>query len=397
MNFSSLLNQIPDYPFRKVGRISREVENRDGIRVINARIGIPDREAPVAVKEAMSKYVLEDKSTFGYPCDVHPERGIPELIEAIIADYRDRYSVELKPENIAVTSWAKEVLHNLARMFDPGRIQIPDPVYPAYEAAAVLAYHSVERVRTAKDKNWMPEFRFRSDSSGTGEKRTVAFYFCDPNNPTGSIAGKDYYISLASEMKSENITGIFDKAYKDYVFNNAVKPVSITQIPGLMSNGFEVYSFSKHYNFVGIGLGWIVSSEENINSWLKFSSQYSQGVQWYKQKTGVEALTNKAVREEMQEYRQELAKRRELFAKGLNELGLGVVTSEATPYLWIRVPDGFSDEDFVLNKLIKEAHVAFMPGSYFGENGTGYMRATLFLPKTEIEEVLDRIKKVKTW
>lgn len=397
MNFSSLLNRIPDYPFRKVGRISREVEGRDDIRVINARIGIPDREAPKAIKEAMAKYILEDKSTFGYPCDVHPDRGIPELIEAIIEDYRNKYSVTLKPENIAVTSWAKEVLHNLARMFDPGKIQIPDPVYPAYEAAAILAYHDVERVRTSKENNWMPEFKFTRDSSDTGEKKTMAFYFCDPNNPTGSVAGKDFYLSLLSEIESENITGIFDKAYKDYVFDERVKPVSITQIPGLMSHGYEIYSFSKHYNFVGIGLGWIVSNEENINSWLKFSGQYSQGVQWYKQKTGVEVLTNRSVKEEMDEYRQELKERRDIFSRGLNELELKVYTPEATPYLWINVPDSFNDEDFVLNKMIKEAHVAFMPGSYFGNNGKGYMRATLFLPKVEIEEVLDRIQKVKTW
>ena len=65
--------------------------------------------------------------------------------------------------------------------------------------------------------------------------------------------------------------------------------------------------------------------------------------------------------------------------------------------IWVKVPDGYDDEDFVLNKIINEAHVAFMPGSYFGDNGKGYLRSTLFVPKNEIEEVLDRIKKVKSW
>ena len=65
MIISELVNRIPDYPFRKVGRISAEAEQRDGVRVINARIGIPDREAPQAVKRAMAKYILEDRSTFG--------------------------------------------------------------------------------------------------------------------------------------------------------------------------------------------------------------------------------------------------------------------------------------------------------------------------------------------
>jgi LL-diaminopimelate aminotransferase len=396
MRFSSLLNQIPDYPFRKVGQISRETEKRDNIPVINARIGVPDREAPQAVKQAMAKFVLADKSTMGYPVDAHPERGIPELIEAIIDDYREKYSVVLRPENIAVTGWDKEVLFNMARLFEPGIMYIPDPVYPVYEPASILSNHRVKRVKTTSATYWLPEFEFDKDSAGKGEIPS-AFYFCDPNNPTGNVADMDFYTSLLGKMKSTDIVGIFDKAYKDYTFDNNVRPVSITQIPGMMDRGFEIVSFSKHYNFVGIGLGWIVSSEENINRWFKLSSQYCQGVEWYKQKAGVEALRSPVVKEEMQVYFRELKERRDVFVKGLQELGLRTAVPQATPYLWIQVPEGLDDEDFVLNKLIRQAHVAFMPGSYFGKNSKGYMRATLFLQRREIEEVLERINKIKTW
>jgi LL-diaminopimelate aminotransferase len=391
MKFSSLLDRIPDYPFRKVGQISREVEKRDGIRVINARIGIPDREAPRAVKEAMSRYILSENSTLGYPVDVHPERGIPELVEAIIEDYRRKYDVALKPENIVVTDWNKEILHNIVRLFAPGTVYIPDPVYPAYEPAAVLAHHDVRRVRTSAATGWLPEFRF------AGETDPVAFYFCDPNNPTGAVADRDFYLSLLKEMESADVTGIFDKAYKDYVFDDATRPVSITQVPGMIDRGFEIVSFSKHYNYVGIGLGWIVSSGANIERWLKLSSQYTQGVAWYKQKAGVVALTDPAVRAEMQAYFRELKERRDVFTRGLLDLGLEVEIPRAAPYLWIRVPAGFSDEDFALKILIDKAHVAFMPGSYFGQNGRGFMRATLFLSLPEIDEALDRISKVKSW
>jgi aspartate/methionine/tyrosine aminotransferase len=391
MTFSPSLDRIPDYPFRKVGKISRDVESRDGIKVINARIGIPDREAPRAVKEAMSRYVLVENSTLGYPVDAHPERGIPELVEAIIEDYRRKHGVTLKPENIVVTGWDKEILHNIVRLFKKGTVYIPDPVYPAYEPAAVLAGHAVRRVRTSPATGWLPEFRF------TGEANPVAFYFCDPNNPTGAVADRAFYLSLLDEMKSAGVTGIFDKAYKDYVFDAATRPVSITEVPGLMDRGFEIVSLSKHYNFVGIGLGWIISSEANIERWLKFSSQYSQGVAWYKQKAGVVALTSPDVKAEMQAYFQELRERRDVFSRGLLDLGLKVAIPRATPYLWIQVPEGFSDEDFALNILIDKAHVAFMPGSYFGENGRGYLRATLFLPQSEIAEALDRIRKIKSW
>jgi LL-diaminopimelate aminotransferase len=390
MKFSPLVNSIPDYPFMKVGRLSREAAQRDGVTVINARIGIPDKEAPQTIKEALSRFVLEKNSTFGYPCDVHPEHGIPELSDAIIAHYKEKYSVTLKPENIAVTSWAKETLHNLTRLFGPGNIQIPDPVYPAYEAATILSNHGIRRVRTAPETNWLPEFDFAGGD-------TAAFFFCDPNNPLGNMADKNYYLSLAEKARKADVVGIFDKAYKDYVFDESTRPVSITQIPGLMDYGYEVVSLSKHYNFVGIGLGWIVSSKENIDRWLKLYSQYGQGVEWYKQRVGAEALTSPAVKEEMKQYFDELKERRDIFSAGLNSLGLKVQVPLTTPYLWIKVPEGFNDEDFVLNTLINKAHVAFMPGSYFGKNGAGYCRATIFLPKSQIEEALDRINRVKNW
>jgi aspartate/methionine/tyrosine aminotransferase len=120
-------------------------------------------------------------------------------------------------------------------------------------------------------------------------------------------------------------------------------------------------------------------------------------VAWYKQKAGVVALTSPDVKAEMQAYFQELRERRDVFSRGLLDLGLKVAIPRATPYLWIQVPEGFSDEDFALNILIDKAHVAFMPGSYFGENGRGYLRATLFLPQSEIAEALDRIRKIKSW
>jgi aspartate/methionine/tyrosine aminotransferase len=198
-------------------------------------------------------------------------------------------------------------------------------------------------------------------------------------------------------MKAADVTGIFDKAYKDYVFNTLTKPLSITQIPGMMEHGYEIVSLSKHYNFVGIGLAWVVSSEENINRWLKANSQHRQGVEWFKQKAGAAALTDPSVKAEMQDYFKELKERCDLFVKGLRGLGLKVEIPRATPYLWIQVPDGLDDEDFVLNTLINKAHVALMPGSYFGENGKGYMRATLFLSRSEIEEALERLQKVKSW
>jgi len=253
MKISPLANQIPDYPFIRVARISREVERRDGIPVINARIGIPDMEAPASVKKVMSEFILKERSTYGYPIDVHPERGIPELIEAIIEHYHVCHSVTLKPENILVTGWTKEFLHNITRLFDSGSIQIPDPVYPAYEAATILSNHKIERVRTSVENGWLPEFDF-------SRQDTVAFYFCDPNNPLGSVADMNYYVSLAEIIKENDIIGIFDVLEhiqeEDKILVNlykALKPegylfVAVPALPYLWSYFDEIAFHKRRYN-----------------------------------------------------------------------------------------------------------------------------------------------------
>jgi aspartate/methionine/tyrosine aminotransferase len=114
----------------------------------------------------------------------------------------------------------------------------------------------------------------------------------------------------------------------------------------------------------------------------------------YKQITGVEALTNPDVKEEMKAYLDELRARQRILVNGLNSLCLRTESSAATPYLWIAVPEPYSDGDFVVNVMIEKAHVAFTPGSYFGNNGRGYFRTTLFMTNDKIEEALDRISKV---
>lgn len=389
--FSKILEKLPQYPFAKVSQLSRKVQERDRIEVINVRIGIPDREAPRTVKEHMSKFLLQKDSTYGYPCDVYPARGIPELIEAIIRHYDEIYSVDLKPENIMVTNWTKEVLHNIARLFDEGRGVVPIPIYSAYEAGVLLSHHKIRTVPTSIESGWLPELKLSEKDS--------FFYFCDPNNPTASIADRDYYENLLVEMRRYNVSGIFDKAYKDYIFEGVTNPFSITEIPELMEYGFELVSLSKHYNFVGIGLGWIVSSKENIDRWMKLSSYFSQGVAWYKQKAAVQALTNPDVKKEMDEYMIELRERRDFFVEGLNRLGFKAQLPKATPYIFPAIPESFdcNDEYFALDVLLNKAHVAMMPGSYFGESGKGYIRATIFAPKQKIEEALQRIEEIRDW
>ncbi len=384
VKWTEKLGKIPEYPFSRVGKLCKELESK-GKDIINARIGIPDDEAFPGFKERMALHLEAPDSTFGYPCDVTPERGIPEFTGAIRDYYQRQYGVKISDENIAVVSWTKDVLHNIPRLFAPTTAHIPDPVYPTYASAAILAGHDVSYVPTNAKEGWKPEF----------DETDGILFLCDPNNPTGAVLDINYYERLRDKLAESGGIVIADKAYQDMVWEGE-PAVSITQIPGLLKQGYEVQSLSKSHNLVGIGLGWIVSSKENIDQWLRHASYRSQGVEWYKQMAGAEALTDSRIQEERKKYMQELRNRRDYFVDGLNSSGLATEKPRATPYLWIKTP-AEDDEDFVLNRLIREEGVAFMPGSYFGECGRGYCRATLYLDTDEIKQALMRIDRVRNW
>ncbi len=333
--------------------------------------------------------ILKKGSTHNYPIDGYPARGIDELVDAIRQHYKDRHATEVKPEQICVVGYTKPILQSLPRIFRGGRGLVPDPVYPAYEGGILLDRRKETKVPTNESTGWLPEFQFDNSSAFC--------YFCDPNNPTDAVADLKYYEQLVDRLRAHDAFLIADKAYKDFRLDPSVNPVSITQVPELMDNAFEVVSFSKHYNMVGMGLGWVVSSEENMNKWIKFWEITSQGVPWVFQKAGEFALTSPRVKNEMEKYMAALNLRADALVTGLNELGMKSEKPKSTPYVWFKVPEGYDDKEFVLKKTIPEAHMAFMPGSFFGESGKGYARATLYTSEEDIVGAMKRLKSVRDW
>ncbi len=74
-------------------------------------------------------------------------------------------------------------------------------------------------------------------------------------------------------------------------------------------------------------------------------------------------------------------------------MGFKLERPKATFYLWIKVPEGFTSEDFSL-KLLEKAGIICTPGTGFGQHGEGFIRMAMTIPKERMAEAVDRIKKV---
>jgi LL-diaminopimelate aminotransferase len=100
------------------------------------------------------------------------------------------------------------------------------------------------------------------------------------------------------------------------------------------------------------------------------------------------ALT--AEREFPREISEVYARRRDVLAKGLREVGLEVNVPRATPYFWVAVPAGHTSTSFT-ELMLEQAAVLVSPGDSYGPSGAGYVRLSLTVPDSRLEEAVDRM------
>jgi len=386
MEIRRSLQDLPSYPFGLVRKKITEVEQKTGKNVIRCYIGVPDTGLLQSMHERYVK-LAEDHDFKNYPIDRYGQ-GIEEVREAVAEWYNNKFpGSNISADNILITNWTKEILHNVARIVKQGTALIPDPVYPAYVAAAILAGHDVKFIEASEKNGWLPSFDINGNVS--------IFYFCDPNNPTGAVADKCFYNTLNDLISSSfNGIGVFDGAYVDLVWDGSTV-YSPMQFGNLSNTSVHIISLSKSYNTVADGIGIVIAQKDVLEPLLKLHECYSQGVPAHKQLLLREALTNPEIQKEARKYRQELRDRIQLFTKGLRKLGFEVNKPKATPYLWIKTP--WEDDKRFVFELIERCGVAFMFGSAFGQAGAGYMRATVYLSEEKIKEALERLESNIFW
>lgn len=82
-----------------------------------------------------------------------------------------------------------------------------------------------------------------------------------------------------------------------------------------------------------------------------------------------------------------------IIVNGLREAGLEVEGGKNSPYIWFKIPEGFTSWEF-FDYLLEKANVAGTPGSGFGPSGEGYFRLTSFGTRENTIEAMERIKRI---
>jgi aspartate aminotransferase len=388
-HLSDRIKKLSESQTIAMARRSRELQ-AEGIDVISLSLGEPDLNAPDHVKEAAIKAVQEDWSH--YP----PVAGYPELRKAISEKFKRENGLDYKPEQIVVSTGAKQSLSNvILSLVNPGdEVIILAPYWVSYLELVKLAGGKAKFVTAGIDTD------FKSSAQELDEainEDTKLIIFSSPSNPTGTFYTKEELQGFAQVIaRHPKVFAIADEIYEHLNFEG--KHESLAQFPEVYNQTITVNGVSKAYAMTGYRIGYMGAPAWIAKACDKMQGQITSGANSIAQRATIAALeTPESWLKEMASI---FAKRRELVTELFSGIeGFKTNMPGGAFYLFPEVSALFghsfngqevNDANDLCMYFLNECHVAMVPGEAFG--APGYVRLSYATSESNLKEAARRIK-----
>lgn len=363
----------------------------EGKDVINFGVGEPDFDTPENIKEAAIRAIRNGFTKYT------PASGISELKDAIIDKLRRENSLSYTPEEIIISCGAKHSLYNIAQaLLQKGdEVIIPVPYWVSYPEQVVLNDATPVFVGTEEEDSFIlrPEALRESITP-----RTKALILNSPSNPTGTTYRKKDLEAIAEICLRHNIIIISDEIYEKLVYDDT-HHISIASLGHEMKNRtIVVNGLSKCYAMTGWRIGYAAGPKEIIKAMAAIQSQSTSNPTSIAQKAAVEAL--RGPQDSVRLMVEEFDRRRRYMVSELNSIeGVSCTKPTGAFYVFPRIDSFFGrtvSNSIIKNSsdlcmyLLKEALVATVPGSAFGDDR--YIRLSYATSMENIKKGMERIR-----
>jgi len=376
---ADILNDVKEYYFSKKLREVAVLKNQ-GKPVINIAIGSPDLQPSASIIEAIQSAV-ELPNAHQY----QSYQGIPALREGIRDFYQEKYKVALdeNSEILPLMGSKEGIMHiSLAFLNKGDKVLIPNPGYPTYASVTKLVGAEPVLYNLNEAGNWLPNYE---ELEKEDLKNVKIMWVNYPHMPTGAVASKEDFQELILFAKKHHILIVNDNPYS-FILND--NPTSILEVDGAKEVAIELNSLSKTFNMAGWRVGMVVGDAEIIKTILQVKSNMDSGMFLGIQKGAVAAL--KLSNNWFKNLNAIYLKRRELIWQIFDVLNCMYDKNIGGLFVWAKIPEGTTSEDLT-DKLLYEKDVFITPGTIFGSNGEGYIRASLCVTEEVLEEVSNRL------
>jgi LL-diaminopimelate aminotransferase len=381
MKFANRIEQLPPYLFVEISRKIAQ-KKAEGADVVSFAIGDPDIPTPPHILNRLHE-ASQDPQNHRYP----ESEGLPELRKTIAEWYEGRFGVTLDPnKEVLPLIGAKEGIGHASLCFiDPGDVAlIPDPGYPVYSIGTMFAGGECHWMPLAEGNEWLPDLK--AIPTGIADK-AKAMWINYPNNPTGAIAGGEFFEEVVAFAKQHEIPVLHDAPYTEVAYDG-YKPMSFLEIPGAKDVGIEFHSLSKSYNMTGWRIGMAVGNADMINALMRVKSNLDSGIPQAIQHAAIDAL--RGPQDCIEEHNKIYQRRRDKVVATLRQIGMDVAVPKASLYVWAKLPAGWTSAAFS-SLLIEEKDIVVTPGSGYGSYGEGYIRLSLTIADAQLDKGLERL------
>jgi aspartate aminotransferase len=391
IKLSNRILQLAESETLAMARKSRELKAQ-GKDVINLSLGEPDFFTPGYIKDAAKKAIDENFTFYS------PVAGYQELREAVCVKLKRDNNLDYKPENIVVSTGAKQSVANVTlSLINPGEeVLLPAPYWVSYKEIVKVAEGKAVFIPATVDQ----EFKITpAQLEQAISVKTRLMIFSSPCNPTGSVYSKEELKALADVLvRYPDICIIADEIYEHINFLG--KHQSIAQFDFIKDRVILINGVSKGFAMTGWRLGYLAAHKDIAMACDKLQGQFTSGTCTITQRAAITALLTDPGTPDMQMMLNAFRERRDRMLELLSEIpGMILNHPDGAFYIFPDISWYFGKSDGAVRVenandlsmyLLNKVYVALVPGDAFGDPNC--IRFSYATSMEKLEEAVRRIK-----
>lgn len=379
MQLSKLALSLKPSATLKLNELANKLK-AEGKEIIHLGGGEPEFDIPSKAKEFTIEKLNSNRVKYT------PTSGIKALKEKVVEYVKDIYQADISPDNVVITSGAKQAIYNfLASVVDPGdEIIIFAPYWVSYPEMIAMVYGQAVIVKPSN--GLIPTF---DDFERYLTSNTKLVIINNPSNPSGLIYPDELVEKIVRVCVERGIYILFDSIYDMLVFDGVKIRSPLSYISNIEDGSIcLVNGFSKSFAMTGFRVGFSISSKALALAMSKIQAQITSCPSELSQHAALGAI------EEGESFIsslvKDLSKKRDVLVEELSQIkNIRFEKPLATFYSFVDFSYYEKDSTKLSQMLIEKVGVVTVPGIEFGMEG--YLRISFCSSCDDIVKGIRRI------
>lgn len=379
-----LSDRTADFTDSVIRRMTR-ISNKYG--AVNLSQGFPDFDPPKEILDRLAEVAYEDYHQYSITW------GAQNFREALAAKQTHYMGRAIDPDSeIVVTCGSTEAMMTaMMTVTNPGdKVVIFSPFYENYGADTILS--GAEPIYVPLTP---PAFNFDPEVlEDAFRQHPKALILCNPSNPCGKVFTRAELETIAALAKKYDVYVITDEVYEHIVYAPHTHTYFAT-LPGMWERTISCSSLSKTYSVTGWRLGYVIAPAPIIERAKKVHDFLTVGAAAPLQEAVIPGL--KFGQDYYDDLLQKYTHKRDLFCKGLDDLGLVHNIPQGAYYVMLDISAFGYDSDLQFcEDLAAKVGVGAVPGSSFFREPVNHLIRFHFAKKDDtLNEALNRLETLR--